>query len=194
MESQQQETVLYGGAFNPPTLAHEAILQACVDYAEPRGADVWVVPSASRSDKSIEVGRERRLEYCQALTRDVLRRTVGIDVMTMELDRGYQTETYDTACELELLHPDRSFTWVFGADSVATMDTWHNGQVLKDSLSMLVVNRPGAPEVPLGARATRLDVDAGVLSSTELRRRMAAGERYDDIVGSHVHELLSLAR
>ncbi len=82
---EKKETVLFGGAFNPPTRAHEAILQACVEYAEPRAADVWVVPSASRADKTIETSRELRLEYCQALTRDVLRRTVQIDVQMMEL-------------------------------------------------------------------------------------------------------------
>ena len=191
---EKKETVLFGGAFNPPTRAHEAILQACVEYAEPRAADVWVVPSASRADKTIETSRELRLEYCQALTRDVLRRTVQIDVQTMELDRAHQTETFDTAQELNLLYPQRSFTWVFGADSVATMESWHHGEWLKDSLSMLVVDRPGAPLLSLGKRAMMLDVRTGGLSSTELRRRIGEGECYDDFVGPHVKELLSLSR
>lgn len=191
---EKKETVLFGGAFNPPTRAHEAILQACVEYAEPRAADVWVVPSASRADKTIETSRELRLEYCQALTRDVLRRTVQIEVQVMELDREYQTETYDTVQELELLYPERSFTWVFGADSVASMGSWHHGRWLKETLPMLVVDRPGAPLLSLGKRAMMLDVQTGGLSSTELRRRMEEGECYDEFVGPHVKELLSLSR
>lgn len=99
-EFEQRETVIYRGAFNPPTRAHQAIVQACVDYAEPRNADVWLLPSASRADKQIEVGRERRIELCEALLSDVMRRTVDVHVELMELDRGLQTETYDTVREL----------------------------------------------------------------------------------------------
>lgn len=188
--NQQRETVIYGGAFNPPTRAHQAILQACVDYAEPRQADVWLLPSASRIDKQIEVGREKRLAFCDALTQDVLQRTVSLAVETTELDRAQLTETYDTVRELETRYPERAFTWVFGADSVASMPTWEQGEWLRDTLSMLVVHRPGAELPPLGPRALQLAVDAGRFSSTELRRRIASGERYDDMVGGNVHALL----
>ncbi|UTX51548.1 nicotinate-nicotinamide nucleotide adenylyltransferase [Candidatus Saccharibacteria bacterium TM7i] len=190
MQPERQETVIYGGAFNPPTRAHEAILQACVEYAGPRSADVWLLPSASRADKTIEVPREKRLAFCEALSRDVVRRTVELGIETMELDRPVQTETYDTVRELETRYPDRTFTWVFGADSVATMETWHEGVWLKEELSMLVINRPGAPQLKLGAKASLLAVDAGSLSSTELRRRILEEEPYEDMVGAHVYELL----
>lgn len=187
-----KETIIYGGAFNPPTRAHEAILQACVDYAEPRDADVWLLPSANRQDKTIDTTRERRLELCEALCRDVVRRTVDLGVNTMELDRGRQTETYDTVRELADTHTDRQFTWVFGSDSVATMRSWDNGDWLADNLSMLVVERPGVPRVELGARAVRLQVATSEMSSTELRRRIAAGENYTPLVGTHVAALLAL--
>ena len=91
-----QETIIYGGAFNRPTLAHQAILQACVDYAEPRNAEIWLLPSASRVDKTIEVGRSERIEFCEALLRDVMSRTVRLGIETTELDRTQLTETYDT--------------------------------------------------------------------------------------------------
>lgn len=148
------------------------------------------MPSASRVDKVIEVARERRLAFCEALSRDVMRRTVEVSIETLELDRAIQTETYHTAEELTLLYPDRTFTWVFGADSVATMGSWYQGQQLKTELPMLVVDRPGVPQVALGQNATQLVVDSGNVSSTELRRRMSENESYRDIVGVHVYELL----
>ena len=37
---EQKESVVYGGAFNPPTRAHEQILQACVEYADEMHGDV----------------------------------------------------------------------------------------------------------------------------------------------------------
>ncbi len=186
-----QETVVYGGAFNRPTLAHQAILQGCIDYAEPRGADVWLMPSASRVDKMINSERSERLEFCHALLRDVMNRTVRLGVETLELDRTGLTETYDTVRELEALYPNRPFTWVFGADSVASMDTWDHGLWLRENLSMLVINRPGTPLPELGPRAVELAVEAGNYSSTELRRRLAANEPYEDMVGPQVAQLIA---
>ena len=186
-----QETIIYGGAFNRPTLAHQAILQACVDYAEPRNAEIWLLPSASRVDKTIEVGRSERIEFCEALLRDVMSRTVRLGIETTELDRTQLTETYDTVQELGSLYPTRSFTWVFGADSAASMETWDHGQWLKDTLSMLLINRPGTALPDLGPRAVELPVEAGNYSSTELRRRLAATEPYEDMVGPEVARLIA---
>lgn len=190
-EFERRETVIYGGAFNPPTRAHQAILQACVDYAEPNQADVWLLPSASRADKVIETDRARRLALCNALTRDVVSRTVHLAVETTELDRLQLTETYDTVCELDARYPERSFTWVFGADSVATMASWDHGAWLQENLSMLVINRPGTKFPELGPRALQLTIEAGDFSSTELRRRLEAGESYDALVGPEVYALLT---
>ena len=185
-----KETIIYGGAFNPPTRAHQAILQACVEYAEPRQADVWLLPSASRVDKAINVDRDDRVAFCTALTKDVIHRTVQLAVETTELDRAQLTETYDTVQELSARYPERSFTWVFGADSVATMRTWDHGDWLQDHLSMLVINRPGTPLPRLGPKAVELAVNAGNFSSTELRQRLADGAAYDDMVGAEVGSLL----
>lgn len=191
-EFEQRETVIYGGAFNPPTRAHQAIVQACVEYAEPKNADVWLLPSASRTDKQIEVAFERRIELCEALLADVMTRTVEVHVEPMELNRGVQTETYDTVRELEQLYPDRHFTWVFGADSVATMHTWDHGKWLQEELSMLVINRPGVVMQQLGNHATHLAVDAGPFSSTALRQRIHDGDPFDDLVGESVYRLLAV--
>ena len=38
-QMRKKETIIYGGAFNPPTLAHKAILDASADYAQTRQAD-----------------------------------------------------------------------------------------------------------------------------------------------------------
>lgn len=186
-----KETIIYGGSFSPPTRAHQAILQACIDYAEPRDADVWLLPSADRTDKIIAMDAERRIALCEALCRDVVKRTVEVAITRMEIDRGRQTETYDTVRELAALHEDREFIWVFGADSVATMHMWDHGQELFDNLPMLVVERPGTQLEALGKRAVRLQVQTGDESSTEVRRRIQTGEDYRALVGEQVGVLLA---
>lgn len=185
------ETIIYGGAFNPPTLAHQAILQACVEYVSPQGGEVWLLPSASRVDKYIGVSIEHRIELCRALAQDVVAQDVQIRINTSELDRGVATETYDTLQELTVQYPDKEFRWVFGSDSVATMAQWHEGKWMSEHLRLLVVERPGHPLSQLGKNAVELPVVSSDLSSTELRRRMRDGEPYGDMVGEAVRKVLA---
>lgn len=66
-----KNTIIYGGAFNPPTRAHQAILQACIDYAEQLSVDaeVWLMPSGDRVDKKIEASYADRLELLSSSVR-----------------------------------------------------------------------------------------------------------------------------
>lgn len=186
----KQETIIYGGMFDPPTRAHQGIFQACIDYAEPRGADVWLMPSGTRSDKQNTVSREIRIAYIQAMVADVLSRTVAVGIETMELDRTRDTETIETVQEMNARYPERSFTWVFGSDSVATMPTWGGGEWMMDNLSMLIVERPNYPIVELGRNATRLQVATMTISSTQVRERLERHQPVSDLVIPRVEQLL----
>jgi nicotinic acid mononucleotide adenylyltransferase len=79
-------TIIYGGAFNPPTLAHKAILEACAKVAKRHNGEVWVMPSGDRTDKEIPVSRDTRMTYIDALIRDIDARDIPITVTTIELD------------------------------------------------------------------------------------------------------------
>ncbi len=185
-ERQPIETIIYGGAFNPPTRAHQAILQACVDHAEQTVADVWLLPSGERRDKRIGVDRECRLDLIRAMCADIALRDVTLHIEPQELDQVESTETYDTVQKLQDRFPERHFTWVFGSDSLETVPQWHNGQWLFDNLSMLVVERPGVPLQKLGQYGTRLAVDTIKTSSTEVRRRLHDHESISDLVSPSV--------
>jgi len=186
----KQETIIYGGAFNPPTLAHKAILEACVDYAQTQHADVWVMPSGDRQDKTIATSRAMRLAYIDAMIENVDNSELIPEVVTTELDRAVMVETYDTVKELEEEYPDRSFTFVFGADSTETMASWHEGEYLLENLSMLVVERVGSTVNPMARHAIRMQVEAPNVSSTLVRERLAAGIPITDLVAAPVALLL----
>jgi nicotinate-nucleotide adenylyltransferase len=185
-----KETIVYGGAFNPPTLAHQAILQACINHARTTGADVWLQPSGNRSDKTIDVPTSERMRMLHALTRDVIRRSVVVGIEKSELMREAPVETYDTVVEMNERYPDRRFHYVFGMDSVATMRDWKEGEWLIDNLDMLVVNRPGTLPIELGERATILEVETPNTSSTEVRTRLAVSQPIDDLVSRAVYDVL----
>lgn len=185
-----KKTIIYGGAFNPPTIAHEIILSACADYARKINADLWVMPSGNRFDKEIFSDRSTRIKYVKAMISDVKVNDVKIKTITNELDRSKVTETYDTVQELSKKYPTRSFVWVFGADSVNTMPTWDNGEWLLDNLDMLIIERSGCSMKTLAKKASILNVITPDVSSTEVRRRLSAGETVGDLVGKSVKRLL----
>ncbi|MGB4966675.1 MAG: hypothetical protein WBO35_00560 [Candidatus Saccharimonadales bacterium] len=51
--------LIFGGAFNPPTLAHEAIIR---QWSSMPGFDeIWLTPSGSRTDKHISITSQQQL-------------------------------------------------------------------------------------------------------------------------------------
>lgn len=185
-----KKTIIFGGAFNPPTVAHEIMLKTCVDYARKLKADLWVMPSGNRFDKNIFSDRDTRVNYISAMIADVDTDGVIVDIITNELDREKTIETFDTVQELTQQYPDRSFIWVFGADSIDTMPNWKKGEWLLENLDMLVFRRPGCVIKSLAKNIKILDIVTPDVSSTELRRRINAGESIDDMVGKTVRSIL----
>lgn len=188
-ELERIPTIVYGGAFNPPTLAHEAIIAASLEFARTVDADVWLLPSGDRSDKRIYVERERRLGYLAAMLVDLDAKD-SVSIIESELDRNVDVETYDTVMELQEQYPERAFRWVFGADSTHTMGAWKQGAWLLKNLDMLLVERLGSFISSDARNVETLSIPAMDISSTEVRRRMETGEPLDEFVGNAVGQLI----
>ena len=181
-----EQVVIYGGAFNPPTKAHQAIVQAGAEYASEMNGSFWLLFSGVRRDKGIGVDRDTRISYGEALLASV-DAECELLVQTHELDRGF-SQTIDTVRQLEEAYPDTQFTWIFGSDSIQTMPKWHGGNWLLRNLQMLVVQRAGY-ELELQDNMTALEADAITCSSTGVRERLAEGQRIDDLVPKQVLQL-----
>jgi nicotinate-nucleotide adenylyltransferase len=68
-------------------------------------------------------------------------------------------------------------SFIIGADAFAEITTWHRWQDLVRLTEFIVVTRPGHHyDAPAGARVHRLDTVALPVSSSEIRRQLAAGE------------------
>lgn len=183
-------TIVYGGAFNPPTKAHQKMLKAVVDYAEQVNADVWILPSGDRVDKTIMTSMDLRLQYIDALVKDCGDDDNRVSVILTELNRTCSVETYDTIIEFNSDFPEREFVWVFGADSTLTMPSWKQGSWILENVSMFVFERPGSRINSAAVNAVKIDMPVMDVSSTAVRERLASGEAFDHLVGPEVHKLL----
>ena len=188
---EKKKTIVFGGAFNPPTLAHEAILKACVETSDKIDADIWVVPSGDRHDKQILAERECRISYIKAMIADVALDNVRINIIVDELDRAQVVETIDTVNDFNNAYPDREFNWVFGADSISTMADWRGGDWMLENLDMFVVSRRGCKVNKLAKHAVNLEVSAHDVSSTDVRLRLERGESVHGLVGPAVENLIN---
>lgn len=186
-----KEVFIYGGAFNPPTVAHQEILQACVSRAAQTDAEVWLMLSGERADKTIATPKQQRLKLAKALCESVvLPPNVRIVTKTEELDATQLTETYETHRQLQAANPETRFTWLFGSDSIRTMQSWKQGEWLYKNLGMLVIPRPGIQCDELPPNAELLPVNVTDVSSTLVRTKVANKESVADMVPAAVVPIL----
>jgi len=185
-----KKVIIYGGAFNPPTKAHHAILQALVDEAYKNDSEVWLVPSGERLDKTIGISIDARIVLCKALMNGIRNNKVVLKLMTFELLAETNTNTIESARYLENKYPNHTFTWVFGSDSIETMSTWPGGKRLFSTLKMLVIARPYSQLDRLPPRAKLLKTKAITTSSTEVRNRLKNGDTISHLTPKNVAILL----
>ena len=83
--------------------------------------------------------------------------------------------------------------FLIGADQFAGFGSWKEPDDLLELARLGVATRPGYP-VPSNCRSDRIslfDIPAVNVSSTEVRQRVAVGERIDDLVPAAVAALIS---
>ncbi len=122
-----------------------------------------------------------------ALVEAAVREVEGLEASAIEIDRGGPSYTADT---LEALHgrsaEDELFL-VLGADAAAGIDTWERPGRMAELATLVVVDRPGAwPSPPSRFRWRSVAIPALAVSSTDLRRRVAAGRPIDFLTAQPV--------
>jgi nicotinate-nucleotide adenylyltransferase len=79
---------------------------------------------------------------------------------------------------------------LLGADQYAALDTWHDPASIRQLASIAVAPRAGSVlNLDLGVEEIAMDVVD--VSSTEIRRRVAAGEPIDGLVSRRVAALIA---
>jgi nicotinate-nucleotide adenylyltransferase len=175
---------ILGGTFDPVHVAHLAAASAARD--ELGLARVLVVVAGDPWQKRGRVcaPAEARYEMVAAAIDGV----EGIEVSRLEIDRAGPTYTVDTVEALRGEASERELFLIVGSDVAASVETWHRADALRAAVTLAIVDREGvapsaaSPAPPPGwcsvwVHMPRLDV-----SSTELRRRVAAGESVDFLI------------
>ena len=155
---------VYGGSFDPPHLAHALAVGAGLCA---RGLDrVLIVPTYAHAFNKRLAPFEHRLRMCE-LTFMHLR---GVEISSVERDLPAPSLTLNTLRALSARHPDAQLRLLIGADILSQTHAWHDFTAVQQLAPPVVIERQGfEPHDP-----TQPALPA--ISSSEIRRRLAAGE------------------
>jgi nicotinate-nucleotide adenylyltransferase len=167
-----------GGTFDPVHVAHLAA--ACVAREQLDLARVLLVVAGDpwQKHETVVAPAEARLEMVEAAIDGV----DGLEPSRLEIDRGGPTYTIDTIESLRA--PDRELFLIVGADVATRMHTWHRADELRSLVTLAVIERGDGSSVdrPDGWRYEPVDFPRLDISSTDLRRRVAAGASVEFLI------------
>jgi nicotinate-nucleotide adenylyltransferase len=186
--------LIYGGAFNPPTIAHQAILQELIKYGSKKAesCSIILMPSGDRVDKTIGSTSSLKLKYTKALLDSVKTyENTKIIIDNYESSSKKETSTINTNKYINNHYKTGKKVWVFGSDSINTMRQWPGGVELWNGLHILVVGRPGHPAIDMPPNSSTLKFKMPKISSTEVRNRIALNQSVEDLVPVEVWKILN---
>jgi len=182
---------ILGGTFDPVHVAHLAAAAAARDQLALDQVLVVVAGDPWQKRGRELAPAEVRFEMVAA----ALEAVEGLVASRLEIDRAGPTYTIDTvetlASEGRSDRPRELFL-VVGSDVAASLDTWHRSTHLRDAVTLAIVDREDvAPSIPpAGWRTCRVHMPRLDVSSTDLRRRIAAGESVEFLVPPRASRIL----
>ena len=199
MEKKRTRIGLLGGTFDP---IHKGHLEAAAFARRRLGLDVVRLITAKRPPHKRPEGissaedRHRMVtlaaqeaEYLEPDDRELRREGPSFTVYTL---RDYRRE-----------EPEAELFFIVGADTVRELPSWYRLGEILDLARIVTVTRPGfpdryrreqfpdlPPEAVESLNELILPMPPVAVSSTEIRRRVAAGEPFEDLVPSAVAEYI----
>jgi nicotinate-nucleotide adenylyltransferase len=185
---------VFGGAFDPPHLAHLALAQRAVaQFALDR---LLIIPTGQAWHKTRALtAAPHRL----AMTRLAFAELAQAWVDAREIERDGPTFTLDTLNDLQREYPNAKLFLFIGADQARAFQTWHRWQEILQLATLVVAQRPSddggenrkvdtqwhnavSPDVQI------LDMPSLPISATEIRSHLAHGSQNQ---AAPLHEWLS---
>lgn len=183
---------LFGGAFDPPHLAHIALARAAIDQLQLDS--LHVLPTGGAWHKKRELSStDDRLAMCRLAFAGI----AHVEVDNREIRRPGATYTIDTIEELQAVFPGASLYLLMGADQAVSLPSWHRWKEIAHATTISVADR-AHPQSAGGIfysqlstlgylpRLELLKLPPTSISATEIRRRVASGLSLDSLVSPAV--------
>jgi nicotinate-nucleotide adenylyltransferase len=197
---------IFGGSFDPVHNGHLALARAC--HTQAALDEIWFLPTAIQPLKrrGPHATNDQRIDMLQlAIDSDITepgppRPRSSWRVCTLEVDRGGFSFTIDTLRQLSTELPDARLFFMIGADALRDVPQWKEPVEIFRLATPLVVRRAGQAEPNLTSIAalcstqtqpTLVEMPLVDVSSSEIRRRVAAGETIEGMLPTAVAQFIA---
>lgn len=183
---------IFSGTFDPIHTGHAMVANYLSQYC---GLDeVWLMPSPLNPLKqgSSPADSRQRLDMC----RIIASKCDNVRASDFELSLPLPTYTWRTLRMLRERMPAHTFRLVIGSDNWLSFGRWRNAADILDNFNIIIYPRPGfVVDGPL-PRGVRLldDAPQALISSTFIRRAIAAGKNLSFFLDSDVIEYIKANR
>jgi nicotinate-nucleotide adenylyltransferase len=184
-----QRIGIFGGAFDPPHLAHRALLEAAL--AELQLDALHVVPTGQAWHKPRQLSAAaHRLAMLQLAFSDQPK----IVIDTQEIDRSGPSYTIDTLHHIASAAPGAELFLIMGADQAAALTTWRAWQEIVNIAIICVAYRADSTgatglfdaEKLFPKRFIHLKMPPLSLSATHIRTQIGDGKSVQSLVSEPV--------
>jgi nicotinate-nucleotide adenylyltransferase len=176
---------IFGGTFDPPHVGH---LIAAQEIHHQLALDqLLIIPAAVPPHK-----RDREVTSAAVRLEMTTAAFAGDDrfrVSDVEVRREGASYTVDTLRALRDEWPDAELVLAMGADQAAELGTWKEPEAIRRLATVAAFAREGQA-VPEGWEGPVVPVPFMEISSTEIRRRVAAGEPVSYLVAEPVEAII----
>jgi len=127
--------VVFGGAFNPPTLAHKEIYHL-IDKVI--GFDHFIfLPVSNKYNKSNLIADNYRIDMLNILIKDLPKASLSL----LEIDDHNYLGTYESLKRMKDIYPGEEIAFIIGSDNLVNIKRWISADSLIKEFKFVVINR-----------------------------------------------------
>lgn len=129
--------VVYGGSFNPVTLAHEKIIRETskLNYID----KILITPVGDKYNKYGLIDSKYRVDMLNLVIKDIKK----VEIDFTEILSNKVLSTYETLQILQNKYPNEKIYFILGADNLLEFSSWNNCEDILKNFGLFVINRDG---------------------------------------------------
>jgi nicotinate-nucleotide adenylyltransferase len=188
---------MYGGAFDPPHLAHMALAQAAVEQFELD--ELRIVPTGQAWHKTrVFSAAQHRVAMARLAFADLPQARVD-ERETKQLGISY---TVNTLQALHAEHPQAQLFLLMGQDQLAFFTQWHRHAEILEIATLLVASRAHSvwagdqndSEKAVKIKHQTICMPPSAISATQIRHQAELGKPLDEMVKPSVARYIEAHR
>lgn len=185
---------IFGGAFNPPTLAHINLAKQILDNLSNIKKIIFVPVSTKYNKNGLAEDKDRF-----NMLRTICKKIDNIEVSDIELKSSRQLFTIETLDKIQAQNKNKKIFFIIGTDNLKQLDTWHNVDKLLEKYKVIVLkrNNDNISEIINNSNVLSNHRESIVelknikpinLSSTHIREKLKKGEDISKLVPPEIAE------